>query len=168
MKLVRLDKADFDYFSREIERGFISDEYREYNEAKKLFLDGKYDVFCLKISDTYIGFISIWQLSSFAFAEHFVVKEQYRNNGVGKEMLSLITGMFDNVVLEAEPPVSDIQVRRLNFYKRNGFLENEGEYYQPAYKEDSGEVRLVIMSYPNKLPSFFSVCDEIKRKVYFK
>lgn len=166
MKLVKLDKSDFDSFYSEITKAFISDEYREYDEAKKLFFDGSYDVFCLKNADTCIGFMSIWHFSDFAFAEHFVVKEEFRNQGYGMQFLTALKEIYANIVLEAEPPISEIQMRRLAFYKRNGFVENEGEYYQPAYKKDSNKVRLVVMSYPDKLSAFDEICEKIKRKVY--
>ena len=48
MELVKLDKSEFDSFYNEIINAFIYDEYREYKEAKKLFFDGSYDIFCLK------------------------------------------------------------------------------------------------------------------------
>ncbi|MBR5140516.1 MAG: GNAT family N-acetyltransferase [Clostridia bacterium] len=166
MELVKLDKSEFDSFYNEIINAFIYDEYREYKEAKKLFFDGSYDIFCLKNNDTYIGFISIWHFSDFYFAEHFVVKEEFRSKGYGMRILAAIKEFLPKIVLEAEPPISELQMRRIGFYKRNGFIENEGEYYQPAYKEGSNQVRLLIMSYPDKLSNFNTVCEQIKRKVY--
>ena len=72
------------------------------------------------------------------------------------------------MILEAEPPFGKLETRRLAFYRRNGFCENEKEYMQPSYRKDGNEVPLVIMRYPQILDEFDYPISLIKRKVYQK
>ena len=168
MKYTKLSKADFDSFYTELKKGFIPDEYRSYDDALSLFKNDEYEIFCLENGGVCVGFMSIWQLSDFAFIEHVVIKEEYRNRGLGEAALTVLKSRFKKIVLEAEPAVQDIQKRRLNFYKRNGFVENDGDYMQPAYNKNTNEVKLVIMSYPEKIDDFDSAVLSIRRKVYQK
>ena len=166
MKLQKLDIADFNSFYSEIQKSFIEDERRDYKDARKLFCDGKYEILSLIYKQKRVGFISLWQLSDFTFAEHFVIHEEYRNLGLGAKALAELQRIYKKIVLEAEPPTEDVAKRRLGFYKRNGFVENEGDYFQPAYRKEGNEVRLVIMSYPDKVKSFGDAVSDIKRTVY--
>ena len=166
MELLKLNEADFDVFYSEIEKSFIEDERRDSVNALRLFKDGKYEILSLMQDGKRVGFISLWNLPDFTFAEHFVIHKKYRNLGFGAMALSEIQRVYKKIVLEAEPPIEDIARRRLAFYKRNGFIENEGDYYQPAYREEGNEVRLVIMSYPSPLKSFEKAVSDIKSAVY--
>lgn len=166
MRLKKLDIADFNSFYSELQRSFIEDERRDYKDALQLFCDGKYEIFSLLHEEKRVGFISLWHLPEFTFAEHFVIREEYRNLGLGAKALAELQRIYKKIVLEAEPPAEDVAKRRLGFYKRNGFIENEGDYFQPAYREEGNEVRLVIMSYPDKLTCFGDAVSDIKKTVY--
>ena len=166
MELLKLNEADFDDFYSEIEKSFIKDERRDYADALRLFKDGKYDILSLMHNGKRVGFISLWNLPTFTFAEHFVIREKYRNLGLGAMALSEIQRVYKKIVLEAEPPTTDIAKRRLAFYKRNGFFENAGDYMQPPYRKGSQGVKLVIMSCPAPLESFDDTVSAIKNTVY--
>jgi GNAT superfamily N-acetyltransferase len=168
LSITNADLKDFDGFYREIEKNFPLDERRDYADALTLFEDGKYEILYIWDNGINVGFITVWQLREFAFAEHFVIYENFRNRGYGAAALEALKKKYRGIVLEAEPPCEDIQKRRLAFYKRCGFVENDGEYMQPAYREDGSEVRLRIMSYPGALGDFSAVTKEILIKVYSK
>ena len=167
MELSRIDISDFDAFYLELEKSFIEDERRDYADALRLFEEGKYEILSLIHDGKRVGFISLWNLPDFTFAEHFVIYEDCRNRGFGAAALSEIKRVYNKIVLEAEPQESDIAKRRLAFYKRNGFFENAGDYTQPAYRKTSDGVKLVIMSYPSLLESFDKTVEAIKSTVYF-
>lgn len=169
MKIVKATHTDFDSFFSELNRNFSPDERRDFRSALSLFDRGEYDVYNIcKENGEKVGFISIWDFSDFVYAEHFVIYEKHRNLGYGTEALKAVKEAFKKIVLEAETPENELQRRRLAFYKRNGFLENEKPYMQPAYRKDSSEVSLVIMSYPDILDDFDTVVSQIKERVYYK
>ena len=165
---IKAEFSEFDLFFSEIEKNFIADERRERKEAKALFRVGKYDIIKFFVDGVNVGFITVWSLPHFSFAEHFVIFERYRNKGYGADALSLFKKMYPKIVLEAEPPITDIAKRRLNFYKRNGFIENPQKYLQPAFREGDADIPLVIMSYPTPLEDFDETVKNIYERIYFK
>ena len=168
MQIVKAKGTDFDFIFSKIESNFIPDERREYDEALRLFKEGRYEIYHLTFEGKKLGFITLWQLPEFTFAEHLVIYEEYRNSGYGREALLMLQTMFPKIVLETEEPVEMMQKRRLAFYKRCGFFQNERSYLQPSYREDGNEVPLVIMSYPMLLDDFDAAVKDIYEKVYFK
>lgn len=166
MQLTNINISEFEEFYRELKKSFIEDERRDFGNALRLFKDGKYEVRSIISDGKRVGFISLWHTPDFVFAEHFVIHEEYRNLGLGAKALCELKRLFSKIVLEAEPPIEEIAKRRLAFYKRNGFIENEGAYAQPAYRKGASEVPLVIMSYPERLENFKSAVSQIKKTVY--
>ncbi len=92
--------------------------------------------------------------------------EKYRNRGYGSEVLSALKEKYDRLVLETEPPKTEIQKRRIAFYERNGFVQNPQKYIQPAYRENGSGVELVLMSLPQKLDNYDKTVCEIYKDVY--
>ena len=71
------------------------------------------------------------------------------------------------VILEAEAPETEIQKKRIEFYKKLGFFVNDYEYTQPSYH--GGEsVPLKILSFPKPLSQkeFDLFYVETRKKVY--
>ena len=168
MKLKKMTLSDFDRVFSEIEKNFIVDERRDRKDALRLFKEGKYGAYLAFEKNTNVGFITVWELGDFIYAEHFVIYESFRNKGYGAKVLLELQRIFPKIILEAEPPFGEIQKRRLSFYKRCGFAENEKPYMQPAFREGGNEVPLVIMSYPSPLDNFDESISLILKKVYSK
>ena len=55
------------------------------------------------------------------------------------------------VILEIDPPVDDISIRRLHFYERLGFVANPYRYIHPSFRKPFTPHRLVLMSYPGAI-----------------
>jgi len=68
------------------------------------------------------------------------------------------------VILEVEEPFTDVAKKRIAFYERLNFRISEQEYYQPPYSVGKNRVKMLLMSYPEKLdPNKFTT---IKNKIY--
>ena len=113
-----------------------------------------------------MGFVSFWCLDGVTFFEHFVIYESYRGSGIGAKVLALMKEKFSPLVLECERPESPLQARRAAFYKRNGFCENDCDYYQPAYSAQGSEVPMLLLSYPTPLEDPHATAAQIRREVY--
>lgn len=166
MELIKATAEDFDLIYSEMEKNFVREEIRGREAAKAVMEDTKYSVYHVTDGGTLVGFITVWELSGFAFLEHFVTYEEFRNKGYGKEVLKIIEEKYKNAVLEVEPPEDDMKKRRIAFYKRQGFYENGYPYIQPPYRAEDAGVRLILMSYPAPLSDFDGHVKEIYRKVY--
>lgn len=168
MKLVPMSPCGFDRMYKEMEKSFPTDEIRPRENAKEILNQKEYCVYELVLHGTTVGYLTVWKLNGFYFAEHFVVCEEFRNCGYGGKGLAEAQKLLGAIVLEAEPPHTDIARRRLNFYKRNGFYINEFPYIQPSYRENGNEVELKILSYPYKLENYESAVKQIYKTVYGK
>ena len=166
MKLVVIKKEEFNSIYEAMTTSFASDEIRTFEDAYKLLSLKEYKVFHLISKNEKVGFITIWNLSSCTFVEHFVIYEEYRNKGFGGMAIDLINKEFDNVVLEAELGTTDLSKRRLGFYRRHGFKINDIDYVQPAYHKDKQPVDMHLLSYPSKLKNIDKLIEEIYELVY--
>ena len=67
------------------------------------------------------------------------------------EVLELLAAGNKKVILEIDPPVDDISIRRRGFYERSGFAENPYAHVHPPYHRGNKGHELVVMSRPGKL-----------------
>ena len=144
---------------------FPSNERREWDELKELI---HHPQFCLNQvieAQQLIGLISIWNLSYFTFIEHFALRESDQGKGIGTQILKqLIEQKATKVVVEVEEPSTESNRRRITFYERLGFSACEDIYWQPPYSPDKSKVKMLLMSFPEKiLPLEFI---EIKKQLY--
>lgn len=73
-------------------------------------------------NDKFGGMVVAWDLGRYCYLEYFAIVPQLRNRGVGAYVLAELQRLIHiPIVGEAEPPVSDLQKRRIAFYCRNGF-----------------------------------------------
>ncbi len=166
MKLVKIEPSEFDFIYGEMMANFIEDERREYVEAKEIFKNENFIVYNALFEGEKVGFVSVWNLEDFLFIEHFVVYKQFRNKGYGGKILQKLKELSLPLVLEAEPPINDFAIRRLKFYKRNGFFANPEKYYQPPYRKNGNKVELILHSYPTSLKNQRDTVEKIYEKVY--
>ena len=166
MELFAMPREDFDKIFCEMEKNFDKAERRDYVDALATLDNPHYSILLICENGNTLGFITLWDIGEFTFAEHFVIFEEYRNSGYGARALSLLCKRYTNIVLEVEPPITDMKKRRIAFYERAGFVKNEREYIQPSYREGEAGVPLIIMSYPTLLSDFDSAIPKIYNIVY--
>jgi ribosomal protein S18 acetylase RimI-like enzyme len=164
-----LHDEQFDEIFQIIEQSFPIDEYRPYESQRALLSQPHYRIFAYEKDRELAGFLATWEGPEFIFIEHFAVKERFRNGGLGSKLLQdFLKQQTKPVVLEIELPEGELEKRRANFYKRNGFNLNPWSYVQPALAKGQSPVPLVIMSYPEPLQDqqFQSFKDWVYTNVY--
>lgn len=163
--LQEMNPDDFDKVFDIMESSFSFDEYRSYEGQKKLLNNPKYTVYIVAEDDNIKAFIAIHRLDNFAFIEHFAVNPIYRNQGIGSDVLCKIKSILDcQLCLEVELPESEYAVRRIEFYKRNGFYLNNYPYVQPPFSDDKSPVPLLIMTTMHPLND--DEFSQIKKTLY--
>src|SRR5690554_4789317 len=125
-----LNLKDFDKIYDLMEVSFPRDEYRNYEDQKALLSNSSYTIYVVYDEIHAIkGFMAVWDFDEFAFIEHFAVSPKFRNNGMGKEMLSQIVKVLGKrLCLEVEEPDTIMAKRRIGFYERNNFFLNKYYY----------------------------------------
>jgi ribosomal protein S18 acetylase RimI-like enzyme len=155
-----------------MEESFPENERRSYEDFIFMLKDNNFATITLSTHPTKIeGFITYWQLQMFHFVEHFAIAPHLHGKGIGSALLS--TFIKENnrpVVLEVEPPTTAISIKRIKFYERLGFTLTNFAYQQPAYRDNSEPVDLLLMSnHPeliNSKDGFRQVKTEIHQTVY--
>ncbi len=140
----KMKREDFDKVYAIMEQSFPPDERRPYKEQQELLENPLYSVY---IVENLYAFIATWEFDEFVFIEHFAVKNECRNTGLGSRMLSeFLEKQKKTVCLEVELPETELAKRRIGFYERNGFYFNEFEYFQPPISQGKKIIPLRIMT----------------------
>lgn len=107
----------------------------------------------------------VWKLG-FLFIEHFEIFEQFRNCGLGGEVLKLLSKKYGCIVLESEPDVIGKEAKsRMEFYKKNGFCIIHKNYIQPPYDSSKPSVNLFLLS-NYFIINLLEIENTIKKNVY--
>ena len=97
------------------------------------------------------GILLYWEGPGFRYVEHFAISPQLRGTGVGSRVLEKLLGQGVPVILEIDPPVDEISIRRKGFYLRCGFVENPYPHIHPPYRARFSGHPLVVLSAPEQL-----------------
>lgn len=93
------------------------------------------------------GFITYWDFDSFIYAEHFAVLPSMRGRNIGGAVLEqLKSSVGKPVILEVEPPQTEMAARRIGFYRRHGFEVVEKDYLQPSYRPGGDPLPLWLLA----------------------
>lgn len=139
-------------------------QQREYTDTHPLFCNN------IILEDKKpIGMISYWNMGDFYYIEHFAIDPTFRNGGYGKRVLEAIKEQLqDPIVLEVEEPTDEMSTRRINFYKRLGFILHERPYMQPPYRKGDNDLPMFLMVYGemNMDNNFEKVKNTLYKEVY--
>ena len=119
LELLNVDR--FDEMYGIMEYSFPESERRSREGQRKLFADPRYKVAAQSDERGRLeAFLAYWQLEKVTFLEHFAVAADLRGAGLGGRFLDeLLTTLKKPVLLEAEPPETDVAARRIAFYERH-------------------------------------------------
>lgn len=118
------------------------------------------------VDGLFLGFITLWNFPSFVYVEHFAIRPALRGYGLGGRALNIfIKGCGSKpVVLEVEPPETDMARRRIGFYGRHGLSIVPLPYSQPGYRPGAEWVSLSVMATNTEwVEKHF---DEVKRTIH--
>ncbi len=141
-------RAAFDEAFAILDEAFPPSECRPYEEQRALLETSRYRLFSL--ADEAGGLaavVGVYDFPSVLFVEHLAVRHDLRGGGFGSAALhALIASTEKQVILEVEPPETEIAARRIGFYRRHGFFLNEYPYIQPPISKGRSAIPLLIMS----------------------
>ena len=161
-------ERDFDEVYSKMTSAFPYEERRDSYDEKECLKDSRFKLFSLYDNDIAVGFTALWVLDGFVFLEHIAIDEDKRSSGYGSKAIELIKETFDlPIILEAEAPVTEQQIKRIAFYKRLGFNVNDYDYTQPSYHGSEG-VPLLLLSFPKPMTDcdFNKFIEETRKSAY--
>lgn len=101
-----------------------------------------------------LGLLFFWRIDDQRiYIEHIAVNPSMRGRNIGSTLLSTFLKQNSDavVILEIDPPLDEISVRRLGFYQRLGFNNSGIIYKHPSYQKKGQEHDLLILSYPGTI-----------------
>lgn len=99
----------------------------------------------------FAGLALSWQTDAFPYLEHLCILPERRGQGCGTQALRLLAGHGAPVILEIDPPVDAVSLRRRDFYLRAGFQENPYPHAHPPYRAGFAPHPLEVLSSPEAL-----------------
>ncbi len=147
MEVIRIKDASNELYSKALslyKTSFPIHEQREKESQKEILNNDDYHFDCIIDNGAFIGEILYWEIGNYLYIEHFCVQDEMRNMGYGACILNLYKDKI--LILEIDPPVDDISVKRKGFYERQGFKENTYRHVHPAYHKGYKGHDLVVMS----------------------
>lgn len=117
------------------------------------------------------GLFVYWDFGTFYYLEHLAVFAGMRNKKIGQQILDWVKEHLKGIrLLEVEPAETEMAVRRIHYYERNGYRILDQQYLQPSYTAGGTAFPLWIMG--NESPAHPAVLQEqlqkIKDKVYYR
>ncbi len=168
IRFENVNEKTFPSVFEKMSAAFPYEERRDYIDQQECMSDNRFCFFEIYDNDTAVGFISLWNLSGFVFIEHIAIDSDKRSGGYGSKAIELVKETYKKaVILEAEAPETEQQVKRIKFYDRLGFKVNNFSYEQPSYHGGEG-VPLLILSYPKLLTDdeFQNFMTETRNSAY--
>lgn len=167
----KLQFEDYDSVYEILEKSFPITERRPYEKQLELLEEPLYQIYVLKDEgeDLVKGFMAVWEFEEYTFLEHFAVNSACRNGGLGSVMIRELLELSENpVFLEVELPDTELAVRRIGFYERNGFFYNAYPYMQPALTQGCEPIPLRIMTSGSAAEEeqFHKIAELVYREVY--
>lgn len=168
LKFSLVTEKDFDIVYSKMTSAFPYEERRDSYDEKECLKDSRFKLLSLIDGDISVGFVALWILDGFIFLEHIAVDEDKRSSGYGSKAIELIKAEFNMpIILEAEAPLTEQQIKRISFYERLGFIVNDNPYTQPSYHGGEG-VPLMLLSFPDPLSDadFCKFIEETRKSAY--
>ena len=128
------------------EKSFPYNERWSEEAYDRAFGDPNFEADGIWRGDEFIGILFHWGADGYRYVEHLAVSPALRGQNMGSAALSAFCRKVGRVILEIDPPVDDISIRRLHFYERLGFVANPYQYIHPSFRKPFTPHRLVLMS----------------------
>ena len=123
-------------------------EQRTREKQERVLSHPEYHFDVIWEGETFVGILLHWEEEGFSYVEHFATDPALRGQGLGARALELLNSRGKSVVLEIDPPVDELSIRRKGFYQRAGFWENPFLHVHPPYRPQFKGHPLTVMTYP--------------------
>ena len=168
IRFIDVNEKTFDMVYDKMTAAFPYEERRDCFDQKECLKNSYFNFFEIYDGDTAVGFTALWVFEKFIYIEHIAIDEDKRGGGYGSKAIDLIKEKYNKpIILEAEAPVTEQQIKRIKFYDRLGFKVNNFDYTQPSYHGGEG-VPLMILSFPDCIneTEYEEFLTETRREVY--
>lgn len=149
--LISITEERFSLVYKRLIDAFPYEERRDECDEKKCFLKEQFNFNEIIDDSENVGLVVFWLFDEFLFIEHIAINKEIRSKGYGSKTIEYLKAKYNlPVILEAEFPETEMQIKRIKFYENLGFKVNSYNYSQPSY-HNAESVPLQILSFPETL-----------------
>ncbi|MFA6702323.1 MAG: GNAT family N-acetyltransferase [Dysgonamonadaceae bacterium] len=98
-----------------------------------------------------IGLLFYWEWNSYRYLEYLAVNPDLRKQGLGSQILRHLKDTTHSIILEIDPLINELSVRRLQFYERAGFMLTPFRFMHLPYRMEGRSQELLMLSYPKTI-----------------
>ena len=98
-----------------------------------------------------LGIVFYWQWDNYRYIEYLAVAPELHGRGYGAQIIKHIRDSEHIIMLEIDPLINELSVRRLQFYERAGFTLTPYRFMHLPYRLDGAPQELLILSYPKMI-----------------
>lgn len=133
------------------ENSFPLAERRKIEDHRRATADGRFLPLSAWEGNELIGIMFFWEWNSYRYLEYLAVDPSLRGQSYGSQMLRHLRDSEHTIILEIDPLVNELSVRRLQFYERSGFSLTPYRFTHLPYRKEAQPQELLILSYPKMI-----------------
>lgn len=134
------------------ESSFPLCERRPHSEHLRALQDPAFHADIIMDDELFIGIIFYWIYDEkYLYVEHLATDSSLRSKGYGNRAMELLLNMGYVTILEIDPPIDEISIRRRGFYERLGFAMSDHRHIHPSYRSQTEPHELKMMSFPYRI-----------------
>lgn len=116
---------------------------------QKLAMEREPGFVCLRLHDEagLAGLLFYWLLPlGMVYVEHLAVALGRRGQGIGSKALGMVEALKKPVILEIEPVVDEMTLRRFRFYESSGYVKLPYPHAQLPFRRGGSPVPMELLS----------------------
>ncbi len=128
----QMNNQEIEYwYVTEFSDTFAENERKPLKDLFDLIDENRYEIWGLFDENIMPGYAALWKAKNvpIILLDYLGVNKKLRNKGIGTDILGYLNGLEIPIVVESELPVKEasdfensIRSRRIEFYKKNGFV----------------------------------------------
>ena len=154
MEFLRIDKSDKKRWNRVwelYESSFPIAERRKMKDHLRACSDAHFHPVSAWEGGELIGLLFYWEWDQYRYLEYLAINPELRGHGFGSQLLRYLRDSEHTIILEIDPLVNELSVRRLQFYERAGFTLTPYRFVHLPYRLEGQPIELLILSYPKMI-----------------
>lgn len=142
-------------------------EIRTEPIQKKLMAEESYYGIVFYEEEQLVGILFYWETETMRYVEHLAISPALRGKNYGTQMMQELCNTEKIVMLEIDPPIDEVSIKRQYFYERLGFHLNAFYFIHPSFSKIKHPHQLKILSYPREMTQqeFDSFLEYLNEKV---
>ncbi|SFB30384.1 GNAT family N-acetyltransferase [Clostridium frigidicarnis] len=122
-------------------------EQRKIEDQIEILKDYRYHCIVVCEEESIIGILFYWEWDNYIYIEHLAISSDLRGRNYGSKILKEFCKNNKCIILEIDPPVDDISIKRLKFYSNLEFRLQEFDHVHPPYRKGYKGHNLKVLGY---------------------